>query len=92
VQAEPGFELSAPLPFSTVCFRAVPPLPPEEQDAFNERLVADVNAQGPVFLSHTKLKGRFVLRLTIGNIRTTRDHIAQAWDIVREQARRARDA
>lgn len=83
VQAEPGFELCAPVPFSTVCFRAVPDAPAEAQDRFNERLLAEVNAAGPIFLSHTKLGERYVLRLTVGNLRTTRDHVEQAWKLIR---------
>ncbi len=88
VDREPGFELVAPVPFSVVCFRAVPHLPPAEQDAFNERLMAEVNAAGPVFLSHTKLDGRLVLRLAIGNIRTERRHLETCWTLLREAAAR----
>lgn len=83
VAAEPGFELCAPVPFSTVCFRATPDLPPDEQDRFNERLMAEVNAPGEVFLSHTKLRGRYVLRLTVGNLRTGREHVERAWELIR---------
>jgi aromatic-L-amino-acid decarboxylase len=83
VAAEPGFELCAPVPFSTVCFRAVPDLPPEEQDRFNERLLAEVNAAGPVFISHTRLRQRHVLRLTVGNLRTTRERVERAWELIR---------
>jgi aromatic-L-amino-acid decarboxylase len=83
VRGDAGFELCAPAPFSTVCFRAVPKVRPERQDAFNEELLAAVNAAGPVFLSHTRLRGRFVLRLAIGNLRTTEKHVKQAWNIVR---------
>ena len=86
--AEPGFELCAPVPFSTVCFRAVPDLPPDDQDRFNERLLAEVNAPGPIFLSHTKLRERYVLRLTVGNLRTRREHVEQAWELVRTGAAR----
>src|SRR5436305_132420 len=46
VEADPGFELAAPVPFSTVCFRACPEGPPEARDRFNERLLARVNAAG----------------------------------------------
>jgi aromatic-L-amino-acid decarboxylase len=92
VEKEPGFELSAPLPFSTVCFRAVPPVMPEEQDAFNERLLDAVNREGPVFLSHTKLRDRYVLRLTIGNVRTARAHVAKAWELITSHAQRLRTA
>ena len=86
VQAEPGFELSAPVPFSTVNFRAVPAGSPDEQDAFNERLLSQVNAAGPVFLSHTRLRGRIVLHLAIGNLRTRREHVRRAWELVRRTA------
>jgi aromatic-L-amino-acid decarboxylase len=50
----------------------------------NERLLEEVNRRGKVFLSHTKLNGRFTLRLAIGNIRTTRDHVKMAWDELNE--------
>jgi aromatic-L-amino-acid decarboxylase len=88
IDAEPEFERSAPVPFGTVCFRAVPPAAPEAQDAHNERLLAEVNAAGPVFLSHTKLHGRFVLRLCVGNLRTAREHVRQAWELARDAHRR----
>lgn len=83
VTAEPGFEVVAPVPFSTVCFRATPDRPPEEQDDFNARLEDAVNAVGPVFISHTKLRGRYVLRVAIGNLRTRPEHVAQVQQIVR---------
>ncbi|MBI4565226.1 MAG: amino acid decarboxylase [Planctomycetes bacterium] len=84
VRAEPGFELCAPVPFSVVCFRATSNASPEEQDRFNERLLDRVNAAGPVFLSHTKLRGRFVLRLAVGNLGTTAAHVETAWRLIRE--------
>ena len=83
IEAEPGFELCAPVPFSTVCFRAAPDAPAEQQDRFNEQLLAEVNAAGPVFLSHTKLRGHYVIRLTVGNLRTQRQHVERAWDLIR---------
>jgi aromatic-L-amino-acid decarboxylase len=88
IGAEPGFELSAPVPFSTVCFRALPgaeaDLPAE--DRFNETLLARVNAVGPFFLSHTALRGRYTLRVAIGNLKTTGGHIDALWDLLREKA------
>jgi aromatic-L-amino-acid decarboxylase len=53
-------------------------------DKLNERLLDEVNRRGKVFLSHTKLNGRFTLRLAIGNIRTTHDHVKLAWDELNE--------
>jgi aromatic-L-amino-acid decarboxylase len=90
VEAEPGFELCAPVPFSTVCFRATPGGPLESQNAFNEKLLSEINAAGPVFLSHTKLGERLVLRLTVGNLKTTREHVQTAWRLIRQAHQRLR--
>ncbi len=67
----------------------------EAQDRFNERLLARVNAAGPVFLSHTALKGRYTLHAAIGNLRTEREHVEALWDLivqVREELRREEGA
>ena len=57
-------------------------------DEVNEALMERVNASGEVFLSHTRLHGRFVLRLAIGNFRTTEDDVRLAWDVLRREAGR----
>jgi aromatic-L-amino-acid decarboxylase len=77
VRAEPGWEVCAPRPFSLVCFRR------DGTDEENEALVERVNASGQAFLSHTRLDGRYVLRLAIGNARTTEDDVRVAWDALR---------
>ncbi len=84
VEADARFELCAPVPFSTVCFRARADLPPDRLDALNEQILAQVNEAGPVFLSHTRLHGRLVMRLTVGNLRTRREHIETAWRLIGE--------
>ncbi len=88
IRAEPGFEVVAPVPFSVVCFRLARGATGEAQDAANDRLLAAVNAAGPVFLSATTLRGRRVLRVAIGNLRTRREHVATAWALIREAAAR----
>lgn len=80
VREEPGWELCAPRHFSLVCFRH------DATDAENEALLERVNATGQVFLSHTRLDGRFVLRLAIGNSRTNEDDVRLAWDVLRREA------
>ena len=80
VRDEPGWELAAPRPFSVVCFHR------EGSDEENERLLANVNATGEIFISHTKLDGRYVLRLAIGNLRTTEADVQRAWDVLRREA------
>jgi aromatic-L-amino-acid decarboxylase len=80
VRSHPDFAVVAPAPFSVVCFRA------NGTDDLNERLLERVNATGEVFLSHTRLDGQFVLRLAIGNLRTTEAHVARAWTLLQEYA------
>ena len=86
VRAEPGFELAAPVPFSVVCCRVVRGAGGEEQDRVNERVLARVNAAGPVFISPTRLRGRLVLRVAIGNLRTERRHVEAVWALIRQAA------
>ncbi len=86
VDADPEFERIAPVPFSVVCFRARPREfrgSPAELDAFNAQLLDAVNSSGEVFLSHTRLEGRLVLRLAVGHLRTTEAHVARAWTILK---------
>jgi aromatic-L-amino-acid/L-tryptophan decarboxylase len=83
VRAEPGWEVVASRLFSLVCFRLDAP------DDENEALLARVNDTGEVFLSHTKLNGRYVLRLAIGNARTTDEDVRRAWDVLRRSAARS---
>ena len=80
VRDEAGWELCAPRPFSLVCFRR------EGGDDLNEALVERVNATGEIWISHTKLDGRYVLRLAIGNARTTEEDVRLAWDVLKREA------
>jgi aromatic-L-amino-acid decarboxylase len=57
-------------------------------DALNAAIMEDVNADGRIFISATKLRGRTVLRLAIGNERTTREDVVLAWQIIRETTAR----
>jgi aromatic-L-amino-acid decarboxylase len=91
VDADHDWVRVAPVPFSVVCFRYAPAgTSVEEQDALNQAILDLVNASGRVFLSHTKLDGRYVLRLAIGNLRTERRHVAEAWRLLGDAARQAR--
>ena len=91
IDAEPGWQVVAPHPLSVVCFRYEPD-PAEDAaavDARNQAILDAVNATGEVFLSSTRLHGRLVLRVAIGNERTTRDDVALAWDLLRRAASEA---
>ncbi len=78
VREEPGWELCAPRPFSLVCFRR------DGSDEENEVILERVNSSGEIFISHTRLNGRYVLRLAVGNERTTEDDVRRAWAALRD--------
>jgi aromatic-L-amino-acid decarboxylase len=78
VRAEPGWEICAPRPFSVVCFRR------EGSDEANQDLLERVNTSGEIFISHTVLNGRYVLRLAVGHESTTENDVRRAWDALRE--------
>jgi len=88
VEKEKSFELMAPVNFSLVCFRLNDGnSAPEELEGMNRELLEEINATGRVFLTHTSLKGKYTLRISIGQRRTGEDHLRQAWDLIREKAR-----
>ena len=70
------FEVSAPVPFSLVCFRY------RGSDQENQRLLDGVNSSGKAFLSSTRLHGRVVLRLAIGNLGTSDADVRETWDLI----------
>lgn len=83
VDASDTFERLAPVPLSVVIFRHRPPgLEGAALEAHNQRLLESVNATGEVFLSHTKVRGEWGLRLAVGNLRTAETHVAQAWSLL----------
>jgi aromatic-L-amino-acid/L-tryptophan decarboxylase len=91
VDADPEFERVAPVPLSVVCFRWIPAdlvTSDEAIDGLNAHLLDAVNESGEVFLSHTRLGGRYVLRVAIGHERTAVAHVGRAWALLREHASR----
>jgi aromatic-L-amino-acid decarboxylase len=77
VDQDPDFELAAPVPVNLVCFRHV------GGDEVNEAIMHRLNTSGELFLTHTKLDGRFTLRLSIGQTRTEERHVRKAWELIR---------
>ncbi len=76
LERHPDFELAAPVPFSTVCFRM------KGDDEANRRLLDAVNADGRYLLSHTVLRQRYVLRVAVGNLRTREEHMDELWELL----------
>jgi len=79
VEESNDWELMAPAPLGLVCFRAA------GDDALNEAIMHAVNASGRALLSHTRLNDKLTLRLSIGNIRTTEEHVRDVWELLNEQ-------
>ncbi|MDE3155775.1 MAG: amino acid decarboxylase [Acidobacteriota bacterium] len=89
VDADSDFERLAPVPFSVVCFRVKPAgraLSEADLEALNARILDEVNRTGEIFISHTRLDGRYALRLAVGHLRTTETHVRRAWALTREKA------
>ncbi|MDX6452200.1 MAG: aromatic-L-amino-acid/L-tryptophan decarboxylase [Gaiellaceae bacterium] len=79
VEAEPGWEVVAPHPFSTVCFRHI--------EADNDAIARAATATGELFVASSTLRGQTIIRLAIGNEQTTEADIRCAWEVLRACAR-----
>jgi aromatic-L-amino-acid decarboxylase len=91
IEETPGWTVVAPVELGLVAFRFAPEgVAGEEADRLNHRILDRVNASGEAFLTHTALGGRTTLRLAVGNVKTTREHVARAWALLREASQEAR--
>lgn len=90
IEASEDFDLLAPTPLAVICFRFRPTGLVDEQqlDDLNARLLESLNETGRVYLTHTKLKGRFTIRLVVGQTEVQESHVTTAWGLIQEQARR----
>lgn len=79
---DPRFEVVAPVPFSTVCFRL------KGSDEANDRVLSAVNASGKYYISHTALNSQYVLRVAIGNLGTTWADVEGCWKMIQQVADR----
>ncbi len=89
IEKTPNFELMAPVRFGLVCFRyrRSDSIAEDKQiDELNRLLLARINATRRVYLTHTTLGGRYVLRLVIGQRLTEREHVEEAWRLINEAA------
>lgn len=88
IDADKELERLADVNFSTVVFRhRRSGLPEEGLEDHNAGILAAVNATREIYFSHTRVRGRYALRITIGNIHTTEAHVRRALDLVKEAAR-----
>nr|MDJ0893824.1 pyridoxal-dependent decarboxylase [Alphaproteobacteria bacterium] len=88
VEAAPDFELITAPKLSLFTFRYRPAgLDEPALDALNERLVHALNDDGRIYLTQTKVRGRYVIRFTVGQAYTERRHVQEAWALIQETAR-----
>jgi aromatic-L-amino-acid/L-tryptophan decarboxylase len=74
VTEHPNFELAAPVPLNLVCFHHT------NGDDFNQQLMERLNHSGELYLTHTRLNGRYTLRMCIAQTNTEARHVLQAWE------------
>ena len=89
VDEDPDFELLAPVKVNTICFRFRPfdrELGEKELDDLNKRIMDEVNAEGNIYMTHTRLRDRFALRVSIGQTYTQEHHVENAWRIITRKA------
>jgi aromatic-L-amino-acid/L-tryptophan decarboxylase len=85
IKSDGRFELVAPVSLGVVCFRFVGG-DESKTDYLNSEIVEKINASGRAYLTQTKLRGRTVMRIGLGNVLTTEEHLLRAWEMVRETA------
>ena len=84
IEADEHFEIVAPVPFNLVCLRH------RGSDELNRKIMDELNESGDIFLTHTKLNDRFIIRICIGQTRTELEHVEQAWHKITATASRLR--
>lgn len=94
VENSPEFELLAPVNFALVCFRVTPTnadficveAMERHFDELNEKIMNEINASGEAYLSHTKIGGKFTLRLSVGSIHIEERHLRKVWELLKEKS------
>jgi aromatic-L-amino-acid decarboxylase len=88
IKKSDSFELLAPVPLNTICFRFQPSSIEDENELnrINKQLLEELNSTGKVFLTHTKLNGKFTIRFVIGQTQVQEKHVDKAWDLIQKTA------
>ncbi len=76
VRQDSHFELVLPPPLNLVCFRLA------GSDADNQCLLDRLNQSGQLYLTHTKINDRIVLRLCVGQTHMEFRHVQAAWQLI----------
>jgi len=84
IKTDDRFELAAPVSMGVVCFQFVGG-DQNEIDRLNSQIVERINASGRAYLTQTKLRGRTVMRIGLGNVLTTEQHLRDAWELIQKE-------
>ena len=89
IDMEDDFERLAPTPLALVCFRYRPAGVDQKSklDALNETLVENINFSGAAYLTHTRLRDVYAIRISIGQTTTERRHVEDLWKLIKKTAR-----
>ena len=91
------FELLAPVNLNLVCFRYLgnnlyldnnERLSDEKLNEINAKILQNLNKEGKIYLTHTKLNGKYTLRMVLGQTNLTHAHVAQAWELIKTESRK----
>ena len=88
IEKEKFFELMAPVTLNTVCFRFNPngSTKSQELNNLNEKLLNSLNKSGKLYLTHTKIKANFVIRMVVSQTYVTAKHVENAWERIKRIA------
>lgn len=89
IEEDERFEIAAPVSMGVICFRFVRPkgrIDKDKIDMWNAEMAERINASGRAYLTQTKLHGRTVLRIGLGNVLTTERHLRSVWELIQETA------
>ena len=88
IETHKDFELLAPVPLNTICFRFHPEHILDEQklDELNEKLLNQIQESGELFLTHTKLDDKYTIRIVLGNTNLEKSHVNKAWQLIQKKA------
>jgi aromatic-L-amino-acid decarboxylase len=90
MRMHPGFQVIEPQNFGLVCFYIKGKEEPdiEKTNQLNKNILENINNSGEIYMSHTKVMGRFIIRLVVGQTYIERKHVLNAWEIIRSEAAR----
>jgi aromatic-L-amino-acid decarboxylase len=91
IDLHPRFELLAPRTLNVLCFRYKPDkvITPGELNDVNEKLLHTINDTGKIYLTHTKLAGKFTIRMVIGQTNVEKRHVDAAWELIQKTSKKA---